>query len=175
VLDGAGQALWASTDGESWERTATIAYDGPTPLCPPATEVTTLVLLYLGSFAGDCLGDASMTITGWMPDIQGLGGCCWPIAEPAWLAGPYPGSFLAPARIAETISLGLYVPPGLSVGTSEAGTKLEVVGHFADPAAPACRRTPDDYPANYLEAQRVTRNDCAARFVVESVTVLEGP
>ncbi len=176
ALDGTAQALWASTDGGLWERTVTIAYDGPTPSCPPAAEVTTLVLEYLGAFARDCLGDESMIITGWTPEPLGLGGCCWPIADPTWLAGPYPSSFLAPARTAEAaFSLGLYLPPGLSVGKSEAGTKLEVVGHFDDPAAATCRRTPGDYPADYLEAPRVTRNDCASRFVVESVTVLEEP
>ncbi|HEX7171905.1 MAG TPA: SH3 domain-containing protein, partial [Candidatus Limnocylindria bacterium] len=176
VLAGAAQALWASTDGESWEPTATVAYDGATPPCPPAAEVTTLVLMYLGSLAGECLGDASMTVTGWVPDIQGLGGCCWPIADPQWLAGPYPGGFLAPARTTEPIaSLLLYLPPGVSFPASEPGTKLEVIGHFGDAAAAICRRTPDDDLAYYLEAPRVTRSDCAARFVVESVTVIEGP
>jgi hypothetical protein len=176
VLDGAAQALWASTDGESWEPTATIAYEGPTPPCPSEAEGTTLVLMYLGSFARDCLGDESMTITGWVPDIQGLGGCCWPTPDPQWLAGPYPGGFLAPARTTESIaSLQLYVPPALSFPGSEPGTKLEVVGHFGDPAAAMCRRTPDDALAYYLEAPRVTHSDCAARFVVESLTVIESP
>ncbi|MDH5284838.1 MAG: SH3 domain-containing protein, partial [Gemmatimonadota bacterium] len=119
ALDGAGQQLFRSADGQAWapagEPIALTAY----PPCPPANEVSTIQLIFLGPFAERCFGDASLTIRGWVPYIEGLGGCCFPIAEPGWLAAAYSGGYLAPAGSRELReyglpeSLPLYLPAGV--------------------------------------------------------------
>ena len=75
AVDGAAQQLWRSSDGTSWMPTGdAVAYEGPKPPCPPPSQVNTLVLLYLGSFADACFGDTSLTVRGYVPVIDGVGG-----------------------------------------------------------------------------------------------------
>ncbi len=182
ALDGAGQQLYRSADGQAWapvgEPIALTAY----PPCPPADEVSTIQLIYLGPFAERCFGDASLTIRGWVPFIEGLGGCCWPIAEPGWLAGTYAGGYIAPAgsrALREDYfpeSLPLYLPPGVDPAALRQESWVEVVGHFRDQASASCARTPlAMFSQHLLESQITVRRDCQQRFVVESIVTVDGP
>ncbi len=176
AIDGAAQELWRSADGAEWVATGDpIAYEGPLPPCPPTAGVSTLVLLYLGSFANACFGETTLTIRGHVPSLEGLGGCCWATPDPIWLAGPYPGAFLTPAAEDEMALFSLYVPPGVDTSALAADSWVEIVGHFDDPAAETCRRTPLVSPPMGLEALESVRADCASRFVVESVRSVDGP
>lgn len=177
ALDGAAQQLWRSTDGQTWLQAGDpIAYSGSEPPCPPAGGVSTLVLMYLGPFAEHCFGDASLTIRGWVPVIEGLGGCCWPTPEPGWLAGPYAGGYIAAGDYAGVFpSLGLYIPPGVNQSALRQESWVEVVGHFRDAAAGSCRRIPLVAPPMRLESLRAVERDCEQRFVVESIRAVDGP
>ena len=83
-------AIYTSANGETWQlahrpSTVEIAHPG----CPPADQVTALDLMFLGSTAADCYGDAPLTVRAWTPIVDGLGGCCRPKAG---RAGLLPGS-----------------------------------------------------------------------------------
>jgi hypothetical protein len=177
AIDGAAQQLWRSADGAAWVPTGDpVGYDGPLPPCPPPSEASTLVLLYLGGFGDACFGDSSLTIRAQVPVIEGLGGCCWPTPDPVWLASPYAGAYVTPAADLDLGTvLGLYLAPGVDGSALVQGSWVEVVGHFDDAAAASCRRTPLFSPPMGLEGMHSVQRDCASRFVVESVRSVDGP
>lgn len=190
-VDGAGQQLWRSPDGEAWQPTGEpIAYTGPLPPCPPAGEVSTLILMYLSPFAEHCFGGAALTIRAWVPAISFLGDGAPGAPEPSWLARSW-GSFLSPGPLDDRLhaTLSIHTPPALDTSALQIGRWVEVIGHFRDEAAATCMvtppsahsmggRTPDDAPAfvpHLLVAPNSVRHQCEGRFVVESITVVEGP
>ena len=176
-----GPELYRSVDGDEWlAPDYTLAYDGPLPPCPPAEEVSLIVLVYLGRYAERCFADASITIRGYVPTVDGFGGCCPPSGEPGWLAGTFPNAILA---VADPVDIGTYdfilqVPPGfdrsLLAFDGSAGW-VEVVGHFRDPASESCVSRPRwDFP-NPLASHEAMHALCRERFVVESVIQVDGP
>ena len=175
--DGAGQQLWRSADGSNWVRTGDSIALHVEPPCPPARRVSTLVLIYLGPFAERCFGDATLTVRGSMPFIDGIGGCCWPTADPDWLAGVVAGGYIGPAKVDfGPAVLPLFVPPGVDADALRAGKWVEVVGHYRDKAAAECDRTPlDGFVFHRLESLATVRRDCEQRFVVESIRSVDGP
>jgi hypothetical protein len=176
-LDGVGQQLWRSADGGTWNPTGNAVALTTRPPCPPEREVSTIVLIYLAPFANECFGEASLTIRGRVPVIEGLGGCCWPVSEPGWLAGKYAGGYITSAgRVLVPGVLALYLPPQMNADALREGGWVEVVGHFRDEAAETCRRTPLPlFPGHRLESQATVRRDCEQRFVVESIKAIDGP
>ena len=176
--DGAGQQLWRSVDGEAWQPTGeSVGYSTPAPACPPAEKVSTLVLAYLGPEAERCLGNASVTIRGWVPQDQGWRGCCPPISAPSWLAG-YPSGYILPAEaggIEQARGLLLYLPPGVEESALQPSQWVEVVGHFREAAAATCSYAPQsDYP-DRLGSLKAAQLGCRQRFVVESIRAVDGP
>jgi hypothetical protein len=136
------------------------------------------VLIYLGTFAERCSGDASLTLRAWSPIVTGLGGCCWPDPEPAWLAGPYPGAWLEPAQTDAFTGSRVqwpFIPPGVDQSLLQQESWVEVVGHFRDPAAASCRQTLLTSPPMRLQSLRAVQRDCEQRFVVESIAPAERP
>ena len=171
--------LKRSTDGKAWlEPEYSLEYDGPVPPCPPAEKVSTIVLSYLGPYAEGCLGETSVTIRGVVAE-SGFGGCCPPIAEPAWLASPFPPAIIAsgdPGEGQGIYHLVLYPPPEVDAPIlHEPGTWLEVVGHYRDPASATCRQRPQPTYPNPLGSHEDWQAECRERFVVESVIEVEGP
>jgi len=178
--DGAGQQLWGSSDGTSWSPTGDATTLRERPPCPPPDEVSALVLMYLDRFAGECFGQTSLTIRVWVPVPPDVGGCCFPVTEPDWLGGIYPsGGYLLPGAgefFAGWGALNVYIPPGVNAGLLQTGTWVEVVGHFSDGAAGTCRSIPlTMYALHSLESQVAVRRVCQQRFVVESITTVDGP
>jgi hypothetical protein len=187
--DGAGQQLWRSADGTSWSPTGDPIMVRERPPCPPPGEVSTLVLMYLEPFAGECFGQTSLTVRGWVPAIDGLGGCCFPVTEPGWLAGTYPGGYLMPGRgealafedvrgrfVQEWDLFRVYLPPGLTAGSLQQESWVEIVGHYRDDAAGTCRSIPlAMYAPHSLESLVAVRRECRQRFVGESITAVDGP
>lgn len=171
-----GPSVWRSDDGTAWSQVgAPEPFAVGEPRCPDADDVTTLDLMFLDVRAVECYGSDSITVRGWVPLIDGLGGCCWPIAEPSWLAGPYPQGWIVPGE-ADRMSLELYVPPGIDGSALEnEHTWVEVTGHFADPAAAGCTHTPISSLTHRLPSQEVVRQECASRFVVESIVAADAP
>jgi hypothetical protein len=142
--------------------------------------VSTIVLIYLAPFANECFGEASLTVRGRVPFIDGIGGCCLPIAEPAWLAGHLPGGFIDPGKVGTQWrlqwSLRLQIPPGIDAKALRARDWVEIDGHYADELADTCRRTPlGTLVWQRLESQAAVRRDCEQRFVVESIAPVNGP
>jgi hypothetical protein len=177
-VDGARQQLWQSADGESWEPAGDpVGYTTPVPPCPPAEKVSTLMLTYLGPLAERCLGNASLTIRGWVSQLEGWGGCCSSGPVPAWLASN-PTSMILPAaadEVEQARGLLVYVPPDVDDSALQQATWVEVVGHFRDAAAATCAYIPlSDYPGR-LESLKAAQLGCQQRFVVESVTAVDGP
>lgn len=173
--DRQGPTLWRSSDGASWSlagRPEPMAQDAPR--CPSADAVTTLDLIFLGDRGLDCFGGATLTVRGWVPLIEGLGGCCWPDPEPDWLAGPYPAAWLTSGEV-DHWGLNLYVAPGVDPAALATHTWVEVRGHFDDPAAATCRRSPLPDFLHRVESQALVRDECARRFVVESITPASAP
>jgi hypothetical protein len=176
AVGGTGQQLWRSPDGASWSPSGDPIVLRSRPPCPPSDEVSVLVLMYLGPYAEQCFGQTSLAVRGWVPFIEGLGGCCYPVSEPNWLAGPYPGGYLMPGEEPYSAGLSLYLPPGVDPALLKPETWAEVVGHFRDDAAASCRRTPVAmFPPSLLESRASVQLDCRQRFVVESITTGEGP
>lgn len=177
--DGSGDQLWRSTDGEEWAPTGdSLAYAGPQPPCPPQEEISTLVLMYLGRAAERCIGDASITIRAWSPVVTGIGGCCAPIPEPAWLAGPFPDGWLEPAETdaySGSAVLSAYIPPEVDQSLLQQESWVEIVGHFRDPASEGCRQTPVTSPPMRLTSLAAAQYECRQRFVVESIAPPDGP
>jgi hypothetical protein len=174
-IDVDGDTLWRSTDGASWSFAGRPQpMELADPRCPSTATVSTLDLAFLGGRAYDCYGSASLTVRGWVPVPEGLGGCCFPSATPEWLAGMYPQGYLTSAEV-DRLSLGLYIPPDVDDGALEDHTWVEVVGHFGDPAADTCRRFPEPMQAHRLESAQVVADDCRRRFVVERISPVEGP
>ena len=172
-----GQQLWSSALGEEWTPVGPAISFVPDALpCAPISEASILTLAYSGSLAERCYGNASLIIRAWVPVIDGLGGCCSPDPAPAWLAGAYPSMWLAPGPTDQIrASLPIYIPPGIDDADLVAGTWVEVIGHFRDPAALDCSQTPrNDFPQRLgsLEGARLA---CAQRFVVESIVAVDGP
>jgi Bacterial SH3 domain len=176
-----GPGLQHSTDGEAWLAPEyTLAYDGPVPPCPPAENVSLIVLAYLGRYAEGCFGDSSITIHAYVPVADGFGGCCPPQGEPDWLAGTFPGVLLAAGM--ESGEFGSYqltvrVPPDVDrapLRASEVGRWVEIVGHYRDPASASCVSRPANFP-NPLASHESMQALCRERFVVESVIEVEGP
>jgi hypothetical protein len=172
--DGGRDALWRSTDGSSWATSARVATrETAEPPCPAAADVTTLDLMLLGDRAYDCFGDEPLTIRGWVPLVEGLGGCCYPEAEPQWLAGPYPSSWLTAGEsdaLALFAGLKLYVPPTVDGSALDVHTWVDLAGHYGDPAAGTCRSAPVASFPTRLESQDLIREGCARRFVVDRVS-----
>jgi hypothetical protein len=187
--DGAGQQLWRSADSTSWSPTGDPIMVREWPPCPPPGEVSTLVLMYLEPFAEQCFGQATLTVRGWVPVIDGLGGCCFPVTEPGWLAGIYPGGYLMPGegeafvfndvtgrRVQEWDLFTVFIPPGVNPGLLQQRTWVEVVGHYRDDASGSCRSIPlAMYAPHSLESQIAVRLECRQRFVVQSITEVDGP
>jgi hypothetical protein len=175
---GVGQRLWTSSDGATWTPVGEpIAYGGPPAPCPSPSEVTTLILVFLGSMAEDCFADATLTIRGWSPEPQGVGGCCFPDPDPVWLAAAFPAGWLMPTEPGELGSptLSLHVPPNVDAGGINGDAWIEVVGHFRDPASVTCTHTPNPTVNVPLAAPQHVVRICEQRFVVESVRVVDGP
>jgi hypothetical protein len=177
-----GPALTRSADGERWlESDYPLDYDGPIPPCPPIEKASLMVLAYLGRYAEGCFGDASITIRGFVPLADGFGGCCPPHGEPSWLAGTFPGSILAAGVTEEdfpTYQFSVRVPPGVDralLDFSGTGRWVEVVGHYRDPASASCVSRPQRHYPNPLASHEAMQALCRERFVVESVTEVEGP
>jgi len=177
AADGVGQQLWRSTDGAGWDTTGGQVELRTRPPCPPAGDVSTLLLMYLGPFAEQCFGDASLTIRGWVPLVDGLGGCCYPITAPRWLNGVYPAGWLMSGESdVWSASLNAYVPPGVDETLLKPNTWVQVVGHFRDAGAASCTSTPlAMFPPSTLVSQAGVRQACLQRFVLESITPVGGP
>jgi hypothetical protein len=177
AADGGGQQLWRSTDGEEWNTGGGQIELRTRPPCPPANEVSTLVLMYLGRFAEQCFGGSSLTIRAWVPLVDGLGGCCFQVSGPGWLNGVYPAGWLMSGEASEwSTGLNAHVPPGVDGSLLKANTWVEVVGHFRDPVAATCTSTPlAMYPPDSLLSQASVRQGCLERFVLESITPVGGP
>jgi hypothetical protein len=178
--DGAGQQLWRSTGGTSWSPAGDPNTLRDRPPCPPPDEVSTLVLMYLGPLADQCFGQTPLTIRVWVPVPPDIGGCCFPVTEPEWLGGIYPsGGYLMPGAgefFAGWGALNVYIPPGVIAGLLQTGTWVEVVGHYRDDAAGSCRSIPlAMYAPHSLQSQIAVRRECRQRFVVESITAVDGP
>jgi hypothetical protein len=177
AADGVGQQLWRSADGASWSATGDQVELKARPSCPPPDDVSILVLMYLEPFAEQCFGDSSLTVRGWVPLVEGLGGCCFPISEPRWLNGVYPGGWLMSGEANDWwTGLNAYVPTGVDGTRLQPNTWVEVVGHFRDPAAASCASTPLAlFAPHALVSQAGIRQDCLQRFVLESITAVGGP
>jgi hypothetical protein len=154
-----------------------LAYRGPDPPCPTAAQATTLILVFLDSMAETCFGEASLTIRGWSPTPDGVGGCCFPTPDPPWLAGAFPQGWLFPAQPGElgAPTLSLHVPTDVDDAALNSDTWLEVVGHFRDPASATCRHGPNPGVNVPLAAPLNAVRICEQRFVVESIRVVDGP
>ena len=174
-----GPDLERSSDGEAWLPSEyELGYDGPVPPCPPADEVSTIVLSYLGRFATECFGEGSITIRGWVGEL-GFGGCCPPQGEPAWLASVFPPAILYsgdPADTGANYQLIVYAPPEVDrTLLDEPGTWVEVVGHFNDPASTDCLYRPNLTYPNALGSPEEAEAVCRQRFAVESIVEVDGP
>lgn len=169
-----GHAVWRSDDGSTWElATAPQRTERPVD-CSRFASASVLALMYLGGDAVDCFGGTTLTLRGWVPLIEGLGGCCFPESEPDWLAGPYPTAWLTPGQ-ADHMGVHLHVPPTVDATALTPHRWVEVTGHYLDPAAEQCRSEPlSSYP-HRLESQVSVREACRARFVVESAREIPAP
>ena len=106
---------------------------------------------------------------------RGARGLLHPDRRPAWLAGPYPDGWIVPGET-DRMSFELYVSPDVDAsGIHDDHTWVEVTGHFADAAAAGCTHTPIPQLVQRLTSQEVVRQECAARFVVESAVTVDAP
>ena len=193
--DGSGQQVWRSSEGSSWDPAGDpVAYEGPMPPCPPADEVSVITLMYLSPFGEHCIGEESVTIRGWVPGISFLGDGASGTPDP-WLARSW-WKWISPGAAGEATTdysfrtaLSIHAPPEFDQGSLRIGEWVEVAGHFRDAASATCRiippmahsrdgRLPSDPGAflpHLLESPASVAYRCAQRFVVESITSVEGP
>ena len=175
-----GSNLEQSDDGASWvpPDPDPLAYDGPVPPCPPADKVSVITLSYLGPYAEGCLGDASVTIRGWVGEL-GFGGCCPPAGEPDWLASVFPPAILysgEPRDVGANFQLIVYTPPDVDRSLlDQPNRRVEITGHYRDPASATCVSRPQRTYPNELASRASQQELCRQRFAVESIVEVAGP
>jgi hypothetical protein len=153
-----GWVASASREGEPWLVREELA-------CPGSADLEGILRLAPEERLA-CYGGRTIRFRGGQGGCGAAGGL--PVSyEPRWLRsesgcgfGSEPGQ----------ISLVLRFPPGVPNDFGDAA-KVEVVGHFDDPAAATCVGT-----ANYPEATAPTKAEavalCRTEFVVESLTAV---
>jgi len=110
-----------------------------------------------------CFGDREITFKGTV--ITGFGGYMAGEFEPYWLAAP--NSF---AGVISTASgTFAYTMPSGQTGLKD-GQRIEITGHFDDPAAGKCHMAVGDPPI--AEPDKLAWMACQSRFVAASVKVL---
>ena len=146
--------------------------DGTTPFltrqpldCPAEPETLTIDdVATMPPFAVvECFGDREITFKGTV--ITGFGGYMVGEFEPYWLAAP--NSF---AGVISTASgTFAYTMPSGQTGFKD-GQRIEITGHFDDPAAGKCHMAVGDPPVPVPD--KLARMWCRTRFVATEVKVL---
>jgi hypothetical protein len=88
-----------------------------------------------------------MRVRGFVAGCGGCGDVSSFTTDPSWLFDPlgYSAFWLAatpPAPETDNIATGVEIDPGQPLTVPPIGTRVELTGHFADPAATSCRIIP---------------------------------
>ncbi len=146
----------------------------PTACPPPPRDALDFLQIDPG-FATYCFGNSPLTFPAWIVPCTD---CQWEPETgyaPAWLADPgLRRVTIAPIDSEPWYFLDIVAGPDLVWDTAWEGARVELTGHFDDPASTECRYTGTAREAWSVSAQRL-RDDCARRFVITGVTPRAGP
>ena len=170
-----GWVAAASETGDPWLETHEID-------CPD--EPVTVESLALGRTPIEllaCFGPAPITLRGWWPEVPddaGLGGACTAQDEPSgWLLCQninYNRVLVGEEESFFGSGIDVSINPASGLSMPERGTWIEVGVHLDDPAAQGC----DEAAATFDDPDRTPEQyvlDCRTFFVLEDVTVVDGP
>lgn len=131
--------------------------------CPPEPLTVDDLAVTAPYTLVECFGSREITVKGTVAD--GLGGVAPGVFEPYWLAGPF--GFVGAISTATHLLL-YYMPSGPpEFGDSQ---RIQLTGHFDDPAADECHMAPGDPPI--AEPDKLSTMLCQSRFVATSVKAL---
>jgi hypothetical protein len=170
-----GWVAAASEAGDTWLAQHEIE-------CPD--EPVTIESLALGRTPIEllaCFGPSPITLRGWWPEIPddaGLGGACTAQDEPSgWLLCQninYNRIVVDEEEGFSGSGFQVSINPASGLSMPERGTWVEVRVHLDDPAAQDC----DEAAASFEDPDRDPEQyvlDCRTFFVLEDVTVVDGP
>jgi hypothetical protein len=163
---------WPSHPGGAFEDGWVAIGEGSTPFltpvqpdCPTGPETLGVddLAAMLPYTVVDCVGDRELTLKGKV--ITGFGGYMVGEFEPFWLAAPH--SFAGVITSAgHTYS---YLLQSDGTGLTD-GQRIQITGHFNDPAARDCHVAVGDPPV--AEPDSLARMWCQTRFVATDIKVL---
>ena len=166
----------------------------PTPVPEPTTTPTACpsgepTFLEFVDTEAACFADRPVTLTGWFdaPTAMGWEG---PVINPAWLAYPDDGPFMAfwnrvpvdrgdgdigcPEGVACTFIFP-HVDPGTNVTLPHARGWYRLTGHYFDAAAETCHYVPIEGDTEPMPADADAISQCRAQWVVSKIEAMEAP
>lgn len=136
----------------------------PEPAICPSEPITVDVLAEtLPATLAECLADREITLTGTV--VTGFGGYMLGDFEPGWLAAPFGFA----GAISTATDPFFYSMRSGQTGFID-GQRIQIAGHFDDPAAGNCHMAVGDPPV--AEPDKLAKIACQSRFVATSVKAL---
>jgi hypothetical protein len=183
TLRGDNPIMWHQTVTGSWlpePRPIFEAVPNPTAAgCPSAPrDLAAFMVLDLAA-APVCFGDAQITMRAWSVRCQQCWGSGAGLGEPAWLVAPTTNQlYLSPIKLIQADEWStsmILAPPVVWDPIANAGTWVELTGHFDDPAAATCRYIPAVPELPNWRGQQAIIDNCRQTFVVTGVRAVSGP
>ncbi|HEX9765620.1 MAG TPA: hypothetical protein VGA36_02580, partial [Nitriliruptorales bacterium] len=181
TLRGTNPIFWREVGG-SWVPEPDPLYDvvpdPSTDSCGPPIRDALDFVVRDRDLAVACHGDAPLTIRAYSVRCpQCLGPPQPGMMTPQWLASPSSNLlFLSPSVTTDGWSGDTAVlHPDLGMDLAWLDAWVELTGHFDDPEAASCLWDYSVFDEEYYSGQRWVVDECRRRFVVTSVTVVEGP
>jgi hypothetical protein len=146
--------------------------------CPSAPrDLAAFTVLDLAA-APVCFGDAEITMRAWSVRCQQCWGSRPGVGEPAWLMAPTSNQLylspIKPIRPDEWWTTMIVDPSVVMDPIANAGTWVELTGHFDDPAAASCHYQPAVQELPYWAGQQAIVDTCKQTFVVTDVRAVSG-
>jgi hypothetical protein len=183
TLRGDNPIMWHQTVTGSWLPEPDPLFEvvpNPTAAgCPSAPrDLAAFMVLDLAA-TPVCFGDAPITMRAWSVRCQQCWGSGPGVGEPAWLMAPTTNQlYLSPIKAVnpDEYWTTMILDPSVVVDPiANAGTWVELTGHFDDPAAATCHYEPAVPELQYWEGQQAVIDNCKQTFVVTDERAVSGP
>jgi hypothetical protein len=183
TLRGDNPVVWHLTANRSWlpePQPVFAAVPDPTVASCPSVPRNLPEFMVLDTAAAlVCFGHAPITMRAWSARCDQCVGSPAGVAEPAWLMAPSLNQlFLSPIKPVsdgEWWTSMVLAPSVVPDPIANAGTWVQLTGHFDDPVAATCHYQPVLDELAYWSGQQPYRNGCRQVFVVTEVKVVSGP
>ena len=126
-----------------------------------------------------CFGATPLTVSGFVPQVSGLGGDCACVAAPEWLADPFGFQLLESQEVdawrGEPYGLKVRIDPASGLSLPAPGQWVRVTGHYEDAAAATCTlERAEGAPGGEYDPVHVVLS-CREQFVLNAVEPISTP